>query len=205
MTFTQPAPTTFDEMVLAMLNTEQMKGQSVYQHGVSVSAHLETLIVYLRDETLPEGDWRLPSWLEEYNKDLLANIHDEETRRLYTMFHDCGKPYCMVKDLTTGQNRFPNHVEASHQIWQLNNGCPIVGKLILNDMVIHTASAEEIKAHLYEWSLKDSATLLLVALAEITSNAKLFGGSESISFKMKWKTVEKRGKQICKHLFAGVA
>jgi hypothetical protein len=41
-------------------------------------------------------------------------------------------------------------------------------------------------------------TLLVAALAEIHSNAQLFGGIESVSFKSKWKNWDRRGKQIMK-------
>jgi len=41
-----------------------------------------------------------------------------------------------------------------------------------------------------------AATLLLTGLAEIHSNAEMFGGIESTSFKIKWKQINKRGKKI---------
>jgi hypothetical protein len=53
-----------------------------------------------------------------------------------------------------------------------------------------------------EWSAKDAITLLIAALAEVHSNASLFGGIESTSFKIKWKTIDKRGRQICKRYFS---
>ena len=69
-------------------------------------------------------------------------------------------------------------------------------------VVIHTATAEEIDKKLEEdWTEQDACTLLLAALAEIHSNAKMFGGIDSTSFKMKWKQLDRRGKQICKKLF----
>lgn len=39
--------------------------------------------------------------------------------------------------------------------------------------------------------------LLLTGLAEIHANASMFGGLESTSFKIKWKHLDKRGRQIC--------
>lgn len=66
-------------------------------------------------------------------------------------------------------------------------------------MAIHLSSAEEIEMRLKSmWTTADAVTLLIAALSEVHSNAKMFGGIESTSFKMKWKTIEKRGKQICK-------
>ena len=43
-------------------------------------------------------------------------------------------------------------------------------------------------------------SLLLAGLAEIHSNAEMFGGLDSVSFKIKWKQINKRGKAICKLL-----
>jgi len=43
---------------------------------------------------------------------------------------------------------------------------------------------------------EEAATLLLTGLAEIHSNAEMFGGIESTSFKIKWKQINKRGKKI---------
>ena len=42
--------------------------------------------------------------------------------------------------------------------------------------------------------------LLFAALSEIHSNASMFGGIESTSFKMKWKQLNKRGNAIIKKL-----
>lgn len=38
--------------------------------------------------------------------------------------------------------------------------------------------------------------LLLTALAEIHANAAMFGGLDSTSFKIKWKHLNKRGRQV---------
>lgn len=43
-------------------------------------------------------------------------------------------------------------------------------------------------------------TLLLTGLAEIHSNAAMFGGMDSTSFKIKWKCLNQRGKQIINNL-----
>lgn len=199
-------PKSFDEMALAMLNCEQTKGQTVYQHGLSVWAHLSQLIEYLQGTyTLPEGSWRLPEWLETYKEQILASLHDEANLHLYALYHDCGKPYCRTVDPDTGQHHFPRHAEASAYIWACVGGNDRVRLLIENDMAIHTASAEEIAEKLRtQWKVEDSVCLLLAALAEVHSNAKMFGGLESTSFKMKWKTVQKRGNQILKHWFPTV-
>ncbi len=195
-------PTSFDEMVLAMLNCEQTPGQSVYQHGMSVCDHLFTLRDYLKHGSVLEGEWKLPDWLEHYKDRILANLHEDDKIQLYALYHDCGKPYCRHIDEQTGQVHFPNHEQVSRYIWSCVGGDDLVGHLIANDMVIHTASSQEIAEKMQgEWSREDCVTLLMASLAEITSNAKMFGGVGSLSFRIKWKVVDKRGRQILKSCF----
>lgn len=75
--------------------------------------------------------------------------------------------------------------------------------MIGNDMMVHVCSAEEIDTKMrHELSVNDSVSLLLASLAEIHSNAKMFGSIDSTNFKMKWKNVERRGKQILKFWFS---
>lgn len=201
MNLTKPIPKNFDEMVAAMLRCEQNHGQSVYQHGQSVCLHLFDLIDHIKGlHTLPEGRWKLPEWIMDYGEELLDNLHDEDKIRQYTTYHDCGKPYCRMVD-ESGVH-FPNHTEVSQYIWGCVGGDQKVGYLISQDMVIHTATAEEIAKKIEtQWSAQDAATLLLVSLAELHSNASMFGGIDSVSFKMKWKQLDRRGKQICKLCF----
>jgi hypothetical protein len=45
--------------------------------------------------------------------------------------------------------------------------------------------------------------LLLTGLAEVHANAKMFGGLESTSFKIKFSQIEKRGNAIIKELKSG--
>lgn len=228
-------------MAADMLRCEQTQGQSVYQHGLSVRKHFFELIDHLQNGHPLEG-WRVPKWLEEYGPEIIKNLHDMETISNYTLYHDCGKPYCRTVD-ADGRVHFPNHAEVSRDVWMNVGKSKVVGHLIANDMVIHTATAEEITYKitsdecaecdgtglsdepLYcggeyngmancvhcdrgytrkaEWSKQDALTLLLAALAEIHSNAKMFGGIESSSFKSKWKKIDRRGNQICKHYFEG--
>lgn len=202
MTTTISLPTNFDDMVKAMLKCEQTKGQSVYQHGVSVYKHLQQLIAHIKnDEDLI--DWKIPTWLLKYGKQIVDNLHQDEDLSLYCLYHDCGKPFCKTID-ENGKVHFPNHAEVSKDVWLSVGGSQIVANLIGDDMVIHTASSEEISEKLKEWSMQDACALLLIALAEIHSNAKLFNGIDSQSFKTKFKTIERRGNQICKFLFGEV-
>ena len=61
------------------------------------------------------------------------------------------------------------------------------------DMDIHLLKADGIEEFA---SRPEAATLLLTSLAEIHSNAAMFGGIDSTSFKIKWKHINKRGKKI---------
>jgi hypothetical protein len=195
----KPLPDNFDEMVAAMLCCEQTAGQTVYQHGQSVWSHFRDIKDHIKGDYQLSG-WRIPAWITQYGVDIISNLHDEVVIQEYTTFHDCGKPLCRIEE--NGIVRFPNHAEVSAFVWNHVKGNPIVGNLIRDDMVLHTATADEItKKITEEWSLQDTCTLLLVSLSEIHSNSRLFGGTESVNFKMKWKHLERRGKQICKHCF----
>jgi hypothetical protein len=189
-----------EDIIPLMLNCEQTKGQTVYQHGESVQAHYFQLLDYLWGKELgPE--WKLPTWLTKYRDDLAQNLHDRETAANYTLYHDCGKPFCRTVD-ADGKAHFPDHAAVSARTYLEATGDEKASKLIGWDMSFHTASAEEIDRLLREeWSKEDACTLLLAALAELHSNARMFGGTDSTSFKIKAKTIEKRGKQTCKFYF----
>jgi hypothetical protein len=189
-------------MVRAMLKCEQTKGQSVYQHGQSVLIHYQEIVESLKNQkTLSNEHWRLPEWLSQYRRQILENLHDQEITSLYALYHDCGKPYCRTVD-NLGRVHFPNHADVSASIWELVGCNPTVGKLIRHDMDIHTLTAQEI-AHrcVADFSKQDAVTLSIMALAEVHSNARLFGGIDSVSFKSKCKKVCQRGKQICQFWF----
>lgn len=200
---TRKIPKNYAEMIDAMQKTEQTKGMSVYEHGQSVLTHVTELRDHLRGiYGLRDGYWRLPSWFSEFSSEIIKNLHEDGRFDSYVLHHDCGKPYCLVYDAKTGQRHFPDHAEVSAYIWGQINANYVVGHLIANDMVIHVATAEEIQRKLEsEWSCEDSVTLLIAALAEIHANAVMFGGKESSSFKIKFKQVERRGRQILRHWF----
>ena len=199
---TRTPPTNMDELAPAMLQCEQTPGQSVYQHGQSVRQHLFDLLDALRNGYDMPATWKLPDWLHEYKADILANLWEDHRLHLYTLYHDCGKPYCRHVDKKTGQYHFPDHARASRYVWACVGGNDVVGMLIGEDMFFHTATAEEVKERLANhWDIQTAMSLLLTALAEIHSNAKMFGGIDSTSFKIKWKQIDRRGKQVLKHYF----
>ena len=179
-----------------MSECEQTKGQSVLEHGVSVKNYLFDLINHLRSNTPLKYEWKLPDWVLE-NKDLLlSSLPDNETLELYTIYHDCGKPFCLEID-ENGKRHFPNHAEVSYKIFNQVFNNPVAAELILHDMDIHLLKSDGI----VEFSQnKHALTLLLTGLSELHSNAQMFGGLDSTSFKIKWKSINQRGKQIINQL-----
>lgn len=137
---------------------------------------------------------RIPEWLVENHDEIVGNLHELNIIEDYNILHDCGKPYCLEVD-SEGRRHFPNHAEVSKATYlSLPDANPIVGNLIGWDMVLHTATADEITV--MNLSKKDAFTLLVTAFAEIHSNATMFGGIESVSFKSKWKKLDRRGKLL---------
>lgn len=175
-----------------MESTEQMSGLTVRQHGEDVWNTTRKLV--LSDFK----DLMIPDWFIKKHDYIINNIHDFDIIKRYTIFHDCGKPYCLEID-KDGKRHFPNHAEISfNKFLDCFPDREIEAKLILNDMIFHTLKYDEIvKLNLTK---KDLSTLFLVALAEINSNAKMFGGYESESFKIKFKKLSKLGKKLFDNL-----
>lgn len=185
-----------------MRSCNQTVDWTVLQHGESVHEMLESLISHLTNDT-PINGWRLPDWLTSHGKQIAENCHPLRVRKLYTIYHDAGKPLCKEVD-ENGKVHFPNHAQASSEAFKAatQGSEPEAGRLIKWDMILHSSSADEID-HLCqkEWSIQDACTLLLTALAEVHSNANLFGGISSTSFKAKWKQLDRRGKQLIRFYF----
>lgn len=196
------------QVVRRMEECEQTEGQSVLAHGRAVWAKLSQLLEWIRDPNRGElKGWRLPSWLEEHGERLVADmeaagITDWMLER-YTTLHDCGKPYCLEVD-EEGRRHFPNHAEISQSTYLGivtggDDGRPVseaertIAELILSDMDVHLLRGEDVEA----FAKKELApALLLTALAEIHANADMFGGTESVGFKSKWKHIDRRGRAI---------
>jgi hypothetical protein len=179
-----------------MQGCPQTDNQTVYQHGVSVKEHIFELISFLKIGEISEG-WRLTDWMVKYRKQILNTLLSESIIEEYAIFHDCGKPYCLTID-ENGKRHFPNHAEVSYKTWLSVSDNQTVANLIRMDMKIHTMKASEIDKFIKH---PEAITLLIAGLAEVHSNAKMFGGIESESFKIKWSQINKRGKAICQKLF----
>jgi hypothetical protein len=175
-----------------MRNCEQTKGQSILDHGLSVKNYLFDLINHLRNETPFKYEWILPDWIYPNKDIILSSLPDDETLKMYTIFHDCGKWACLTID-SEGKRHFPDHAKVSHDIFRSIFSNDIAADLILHDMDIHLLKSENIK----EFSThKYATTLLLAGIAELHSNSNMFGGINSLSFLIKKKQLFKRGKAV---------
>jgi hypothetical protein len=170
----------------------QTENQTVFQHGLSVWEHTKKII---------SGQFEgfiLPDWLIENHAEIVNDLHDVDEIKFYNIYHDCGKPFCLVED-EKGRH-FPDHANVSAEIaFQLTRNA-VIKRLVESDMSLHSETLEQCLER--NWSRKDFYTLLITAFAELHSNAKMFGGTESVSFKIKWKKVNQRGKALFSKLRA---
>lgn len=173
-----------------MNNCEQTKGLSIMEHGISVNNYFHDLRNHILFNQDLKYEWRLPDWI--YNIELWNNLEAIEDINQYHIYHDCGKPYCIEYD-ELGRKHFPNHSNISYDIWKSLENPEIQCLLIKHDMDIHTLKMENFK----DFSdLPFCTTLLITGFCEIHSNASMFGGIESTSFKIKWKKIDKIGRKI---------
>jgi len=170
-----------------MRETEQTSGQTILQHGESVWSYTEKLINKNFDNFI------LPDWFIENIDSILSNIHDIDDIKEYNIFHDCGKPFCRYVD-EFGKVHFPSHDQISKITYESFSDNKIVANLIGLDMVLHTYTVEQIQS--LNLSPKDANTLILTAIAELHSNANMFGGTDSTSFKIKYKKTIKNCAKI---------
>lgn len=173
----------------------QTREQTILQHGLSVWRFTRLLL----DKDY--SHFKLPDWWNDYAPEIYRNLFDRKTIKHYTIWHDCGKPSCVEFD-EQGRQHFPNHAEISYNIFFQTFGEKYSDSAVLikHDMLLHTATLEQIDS----MQIADKrilATLLISALAELHSNAQMFGGIESTGFKIKWKRYCKLGLKICQKYF----
>ena len=169
---------------------------SVYEHGESVAEWFNDLYTNAICQTPFRKHWRIPSWV--YNKTLTSKLLPLNILNEYQLFHDIGKPYCRTVD-ELGRQHFLNHAEISKKTWlevsDNSEESKIVGELIGMDMLVHTVRGEELLdfvKHPY------APSLLFTALAEVHSNAAFLQATDSDSFKIKLKQLDKVAKAILK-------
>lgn len=184
---------TYEQLIEDMIACEQTKGMSVLDHGNLVNTYYHDLIGQLCNGNKLQKNWRLPDWLNTHKDFILSNLYNNEIVDRYQIHHDCGKPYCKIVD-TDGKHHFPDHANVSYRVWsKLFPDDVVVSNLIKSDMDIHCLKSEQIE----EFAKRPEAiTLILTGLSEVHANASMFGGIESTSFKIKWKQIDKRGKQV---------
>lgn len=179
-----------------MQNCMQTESQNVLQHGESVWEFTKQIVSKKWDGL------KIPDWLDKHYVEVINTMHPPSCVKNYTTYHDCGKPYCLVVG-DDNKRHFPDHARISKKTYlRYFPDDHVTANLIGWDMVLHTATAEEINS--IGWSKKDACTLLVVALAELHSNATMFGGINSTSFKIKWKKIDKRGRMLCKKFFSEI-
>lgn len=182
-----------------MESCQQNDFQTIYQHGQNIAECFRRIFDYL-DGKDSLSDWKIPKWLEVYKDKIKSKLLDRDKILQYALFHDCGKPFCLEID-NNGKRHFPNHAQISYQTWLTAGGDEEIANLIHMDMDIHLLKEDGIAEFA---SRKEAITLLLAGLAEIHGNAKMFGGIDSTSFKIKWKHINSRGNRICALLFGEV-
>lgn len=169
-----------------MKKTEQTKGQSILQHGYSVK---NWTLQVISDLKLGIG----PKILLDNKERILTNLLPNRIIKEYTILHDIGKPFCKSED-EKGQH-FYNHAEVSAQIYNKLWDNPIVSALIEQDMDIHLAKSADIE----ELSKRPYIiTQIIVSYAELLSNSQMFGGTDTVSFKIKYKNWERITKKLWK-------
>ena len=182
-------------LIEKMESFEQTKGQNIYQHGLSVWEYAKKISSGQFD------GMKIPEWFQESYFQIINQIVPYKTLKRYCIFHDCGKPFCRVIDEEDRQH-FPNHADISAVIYKQTFPDDHIGEwLVRNDMALHMGSAKDIQKLCEETEDKRLLlTLIISAFAEVHSNASMFGGIDSTSFKIKWKKINQRAKQIVKLL-----
>lgn len=183
-----------DELGCQMMKCKQFKDQDVLEHGYSIYNYFRDLQDHIRHRSELEYEWKLPDWI--YNEDLWDQLLDHQTIRTYQIYHDCGKPFCRIVD-EEGRQHFPNHANISSDVWLHLGGDKQIADLMRMDMDIHLLRANGIEEFA---SRKEAATLLITGLCELHSNARMFGGTQSTSFKIKWKALNKYGGKVAELL-----
>jgi len=184
------------QLLLDMSRCWQSKelGVSVLDHGIDVWSKLLDIL------HMDYKEMEIPDKLRGSFFHILTHegaVLPVNLIKRYVIYHDCGKPYCKVVD-EDGKQHFPKHAEVSAITYRQNFPADpvIVSNLIQLDMMFHTETVEEIEARNLPQEVIN--TLLLSALAEVNSNAQMFGGYESESFKIKFKKLNRRFKRFFK-------
>jgi hypothetical protein len=167
----------------------QFEDMNMIEHGESVHNNYTQLLNQLEGGkeiiNLPRSIYEL------YDKTkhlLVPNF----TAYRYHLYHDCGKPLCLV-ETSDGKRQYPNHeIWSSRQFLEIWSTDYKTATLILMDMDFHKLRGDDL---VELWKDPLAATLYWTAWAEVISNSKMFGGYESDSFKIKRKRLINAAKK----------
>lgn len=170
----------------------QFENMNMLQHGEAVHAKYFELRAHLNNGTPLQSEWKLPGYIHDLWDNFKDTLPNEETMRLYQIYHDCSKHSCEIFD-EKGKRHFPNHAEESYKRFLQHSNNFIAAELIRLDMTFHSLRGEELEPF---FTHPLGFTLWLTTLCELHANAEMFGGISSDSFKIKWKRHEKAGKKF---------
>lgn len=170
------------ELMRAMKSCYQFEGIDMVEHGKMVNIEYMIILKGWRDNDLPE---QLVSIIKQSNKAPSGLVTK------YHIMHDCGKPLCRVVS-DDGKVHYPDHATVSaNQMKYLFPDEHDLHFLIESDMDFHikkTPDLVELSNHKY------GLTLYITAWAELFANASMFGGTDSVSYKIKKKRLLKHVK-----------
>lgn len=172
-----------EKLTQHMKECMQTESQNVLEHGQDVWMYFQELMYHTDDR---EVDFKLPSWFTDRNIQS-SDCYSYSTMKNYLIYHDCGKPYCKA----TEDRKFPDHAEMSYKKWLAVGGDPVEANLMRHDMCVHTRDHETFS----QLPRRMQISLLCASIAELHSNAAMFGGKDSTSFKIKWKALDRFGKR----------
>lgn len=171
---------------------------SVWRHCLLTRLAARRILRALDEGPGSKAAAQLPGWMP-FDLLVQAGCHaltsaERWTLQRYLGWHDCGKPTVMSRD-AQGQPHFPDHALCSSETWARIGGTPAECTLMRLDMAFHTWPAErmpELAANPL------GRSLLLAAWASLWANCADFGGAHALSFKIKRKHLERRGRAFCR-------
>jgi len=180
---------------------------SILQQGISVTQYFLDYYSFLQFQTPLNYSFKETKLFEENKALILEYLLPIPIISTYLTYHDIGKPFCKIYELENhSKYHFPNHAKRSSELFASSHSVTaenfIISELISRDMDIHLLKAKDIKDFIgtTKYSHMIAITLLLSGFAEIHANAEMFGGIDSVSFKIKYKQIMKRGKKIIEEI-----